>query len=239
MAIQGITFDFWNTLFTDTGGIGKLRHDWRLREMAKGLNKMGWTGGPEALAATVEGAGDLGTQVRLRGGSDFLPEQQLEFIFSQLQVVPPREVYDEVYAAYTGATAKFPPQPLPGSVDTVRRAAELCPVGLISNTGITPGTVLRQVLDGAGILKYFRALTFSNEVNLVKPNHEIFRLTAQKLGASLADVLHVGDDYEADVLGAERAGARGVWLKQGEITEPAQAFAIIHELPQLLNLLGR
>jgi len=87
-------------------------------------------------------------------------------------------------------------------------------VGLISNTGRSPGSALRQLLDTYGILRYFDATVFSNEVMRRKPNRVIFDCAAQMLGADNEAVVHVGDNPEADFWGARNAGMQAILLDQ-------------------------
>jgi HAD superfamily hydrolase (TIGR01509 family) len=239
LGIKAITFDFWSTLFKDTGDIGKNRHVWRIENMAKGLAKAGWMGSPAEILAAIEIASNRGTEIRLKGEVDFLPEEQIELIFKQLAVSPSKEVFEEVLRAYTKASGEFPPAPMPGTIETVKELSKKYPIGLISNTGITPGSVLRTVLEGAGIIDCFKVLTFSNEVNLVKPNPEIFKLTAKGLGVDVRDTVHIGDDFEADVVGAQGVGASGIWLNPKEDSKQGKAFAVIKELTELQEILGR
>ncbi len=234
--IKAVTFDFWSTLFRDRGDIGGKRHTWRIEHMAALLNKRGWPGGYTEIFQAIEEVSMHSTEVRLRGTVDFTPEEQVERILQLLGVQAGPELAVGVLRIYAGAAVEFPPVPLEGAVEVVREVAKSYPVGLISNTGISPGSVLRQVMAGAGILDYFKTLTFSNEVNLVKPNPQIFLLSAEKLGVQVAETLHVGDDYEADVLGANRTGARGVWLSSSGEKRPA-AFAVISELRELKEIL--
>ena len=79
-------------------------------------------------------------------------------------------------------------------------------IGLISNTGRTPGKVLRSVLKTLGILEFFDTTIFSNEVGWLKPHHKIFCKASQDLGVPLNEILHVGDDRVADEEGARSLG---------------------------------
>lgn len=240
MTVKAVTFDFWSTLFGDTPEVGRERHSWRVEQMGAALAKAGWSGPQVDIYKAIDAASKRSTEVRLRGIVDFIPEEQLELILRELGFGSlNREIYEEVYSAYTGAAGRFPPAPLPGAVKTVREISKLYPVGLISNTGITPGSVMRRILDGAGMLDCFQTLTFSNEVNLVKPNPQIFLLTAENLGVQAQEILHIGDDFEADVIGAHRVGARGVWLSAKAEAVPAEAFAVVKELTELPELLRR
>ena len=53
-------------------------------------------------------------------------------------------------------------------------------------------------------------------VVLGKPSREFFDAAALKLGLPNADLLMIGDDIRADVLGAQRAGLRGGLVKTGK-----------------------
>jgi len=87
-------------------------------------------------------------------------------------------------------------------------------IGLISNTGRSPGSALRQLLEAYGIRKYFDATVFSNEVMRRKPDRLIFDHTAQLLGAPNELVVHVGDNPESDFWGARNAGMQAILLDQ-------------------------
>jgi len=236
--VRAITFDFWSTLFGDTPEVGGKRHSWRVEHMALALVNAGWQGSHADIYGAIRVADAHSTEIRLKGTVDFTPEEQLEVILRELGISKVNgHTYEEVHSAYAGAAGLFPPAPLPGALEVVREMAGRYPVALISNTGITPGSVMRQILDGAGILDCFKILTFSNEVNLVKPNPRIFQLTAENLGVNVEDIVHVGDDFEADVVGANRVRARGVWLNSKTSTTPPEAFAVIRELKELPDVL--
>ena len=236
--IRAVTFDFWNTLFSDSEEIGRLRQTRRVENMVKVLAKEGYGTSREEVLAGVEAASKQGEEIRLQGIVDFTPEQQIDLICTCLGLKPGPATIQELLTAYTGAAILFPPSPLPGAAEIVREVSNRLPVGLISNTGITPGSVLREVLGGVGILECFKTLTFSNEVILVKPNPQIFLLTAENLQVDPKDVLHIGDDYEADVIGAQKVGAKGVWLNTLGRDKPSEAaHAVIRELHELKQLL--
>ena len=83
-------------------------------------------------------------------------------------------------------------------------------MGLISNTGRTPGWALRECLEEFGLAQYFHFMLFSNEQGIRKPAPEVFRRAAARADAKTG--LHIGDSYMADVLGAHAAGWRCVLI---------------------------
>ena len=87
-------------------------------------------------------------------------------------------------------------------------------LGLICNTGRTPGFVLRKLLHKFRLLKYFDVTLFSDETIVRKPDPKIFRLALKALNCHPSRALHVGDDLKNDVRGAMKAGMQAVWVEQ-------------------------
>ena len=85
-------------------------------------------------------------------------------------------------------------------------------LALICNTGRTPGSMLRIVLERLGLSRYLTILTFSDEVGLRKPHADIFLRTLAALGVAPAEAAHVGDDVTTDVAGARGVGMRAIHL---------------------------
>jgi putative hydrolase of the HAD superfamily len=114
-------------------------------------------------------------------------------------------------------------------------------LAVISNTGRTWGQFLRQVQDRLGLSGWFDHLTFSDEARTRKPSRAIFEGTLAALELRPEEVVHVGDDVDADVAGAKAAGMRAVWYDTGRWTGAStdQADAVIHAWTQLPDLLRR
>lgn len=87
--------------------------------------------------------------------------------------------------------------------------------------------------------RHFPCILVSATVGLRKPNTAIFALALEKLELSPNETWFVGDHPEADILGAERAGLTGVWIK-GFIPWPAaqpEPRLQIGTLQELLELI--
>lgn len=91
-------------------------------------------------------------------------------------------------------------------------------IGLISNTGRSPGSALRRLLDSYGVLHFFDATVFSNEVMRRKPDRVIFDEAAHSLGVDKGHIVHIGDNPNTDFWGARNAGMQAILLDQ---TPPA------------------
>ena len=88
-------------------------------------------------------------------------------------------------------------------------------IGLVSNTGRTWGRFLRPIQDAFGIGRFFDVRVFSDEVGVRKPDARIFEAALEALALPPGEVVHVGDDVEADVAGAMGLGMRAVWFNTG------------------------
>lgn len=77
-----------------------------------------------------------------------------------------------------------------------------------------------EIAGRAGWTPYLDAIVVSQRVGWIKPHPAIFAATAESLAIPLGDLLHVGDDWAADVVGAKRAGARAAYLESEPATSP-------------------
>lgn len=81
-------------------------------------------------------------------------------------------------------------------------------VGIICDVGLTPSRRLRTYLDHHGLLRHFDHWSFSDDVGCYKPDGRIFAHAANGLGLSDVPMAHIGDLRRTDIAGAQEAG----WL---------------------------
>jgi putative hydrolase of the HAD superfamily len=92
-------------------------------------------------------------------------------------------------------------------------------------------------LAAIGLVDYFESSLSAREAGMLKPDPRIFDILLQRSGLRAAEVVHVGDDPEADVEGARRAGVEPVWLNRDGLpwpcatTPPAIEIATLTSLP--------
>ena len=103
------------------------------------------------------------------------------------------------------------------------RLADRYPLAVLSNWPLA-ATVDRFVVE-AGWGAYFRAIVVSQRVGAIKPSPAIFAVAATALGTLGERILHVGDDWWADVVGAKQAGWLAAYLRdqQGDSPLPSSA----------------
>lgn len=79
-------------------------------------------------------------------------------------------------------------------------------LGVISNRD----KPFQDLLQEHGIDEFFDFSLAAGEVNTFKPEPGVFEHALQRMNLSPQDVIYVGDNYYADVVGARRAGLRPV-----------------------------
>lgn len=92
------------------------------------------------------------------------------------------------------------------SLDALDRLAARVPLAALSNGNAD----LRRI----GLMHVFAFQLGAREHGAAKPAASIFHAACAQLDCDPAQVLHVGDDIEMDVLGAHRAGLRSCWINR-------------------------
>ena len=82
--------------------------------------------------------------------------------------------------------------------------------GVISNWD----TRLGPLLEGLGLTPYLEHVVLSAVVGWEKPHPRIFEAALALADLPPAQALHVGDNYQQDVVGAREAGMHAVWLQR-------------------------
>ncbi len=96
---------------------------------------------------------------------------------------------------------------------------------------------LIETLSRLGWIGLFDSVTYSQEAGAEKPDRRIFDLAVRRAKCDPTGILHVGDTWEADYLGAKQAGLRAIWLNRNGTAppEPCEMVRDLGELPRLLS----
>lgn len=94
----------------------------------------------------------------------------------------------------------------PDAIDALARLAARVPVAALTNGNAD--------LARIGLAGHFRFSLCAREHGRPKPSPCIYLAACDRLGLAPHEVLHVGDDVEADVLGAARAGLATCWINR-------------------------
>ena len=99
-------------------------------------------------------------------------------------------------------------------------------------------TPLDPLTERLGITDYFDAIIASHDtrVRSEKPDPHIFNYALAAVGVSAEEALHVGDTYEADIVGAQGVGIRPILLDRDgtQVNRWDETIQSLTELPEML-----
>jgi putative hydrolase of the HAD superfamily len=242
--IRLVTFDFWDTLVTDSPENLRAQRALRVAAIRRAL---GNAGAPVSATEAEDIHERSGVTLAERFWSlnrDPSPDEQLRIVLDTGREGIAARLDPAAFAAaldgYISPVLAHPPDLCPGAADAVRElAARGVSLGIVSNTGRTPGVILRRVLARHGLLGYFGAISYSDEVGFRKPEARIFHVTLERAGVAPAEALHIGDNPDADVVGAQGVGMHAAHYTAGFRRPSAAADLLIPDFALLADSVFR
>jgi len=241
--IKAIAFDLWETLITNTGHVTREHKRVRLDRIARILSTT-----TESLEVAYRQTWERCQELYWSVDKDVPCRTQIEHFVEALQLEVDEPTMQALEHAYATAAVEALPTVVSGAQEVLSAlSARGYRLGLISNTGRTPGYALRTILGRLDLSRFFDAMVFSNEHGECKPQPSIFHALRQSLGVEFDEMLFVGDNLYADVYGAQRCGMTAVHfvppqrgtavappVDHDHVIEPA---GTIHDLRDLVPLL--
>ncbi|MBI3975708.1 MAG: HAD family hydrolase [Armatimonadetes bacterium] len=92
-------------------------------------------------------------------------------------------------------------------------------------------------LQRLNLSPYFESITFSQEARAEKPDPAVFHLALRRAGCRPEEAVYVGNDYEADVIGARGVGMIPILIDRNDVVPDADCLRIrsLKELKPLLD----
>lgn len=247
-AIRAITFDLWDTVFVDGSDEPKRaaqglafkqvercnlvqkfleRHKPIAREMV------------ELAYSTTNAAFH---QVWYSQNITWTVRERLSVLLKGLGRDLPVAELNELVRLHEEMELAVRPDLAPGVAEALATLQERYQMGVVSDVIFSPGGTLRQLLADYDILKFFRALAFSDEVGCAKPSAALFEAAATSLGVKANEIVHIGDRESKDVEGAHAVGARAILCtavkdRGGENTKADAICSNFLDLPAILEKL--
>ncbi|MDP3024214.1 MAG: HAD family hydrolase [candidate division Zixibacteria bacterium] len=247
--IDTVTFDLWNTLIYTSPQDNLKYKNKRIEGFLSVLKQTGRNVSREEIEKAYDKSLEKYKPIRDRN-EDISTREQVQIILECLGNSEFQDLAEDVLSELEKVLANAIFSDLPNLVERSEETLSYLDkknykIGLICNTGRTPGRVLREVLRRRNIIQFFRVLTFSDELKIRKPNPEIFLHTLKSLNTSPTTALHIGDELESDILGAKRCGMRAGWISPGrdklqpDFQPEIKPDFILPDLVSLKNILGR
>jgi len=214
--ITTVTFDLWQTLLLDELDLGHARALVRLEGAQAAIATAGKEFSIEHVRSAYDSCFQQCRNIRDKGlDVDFREQVSIfvDHIEPGLANGLDRIVMDEIADIYADSFLAHPPPAHVDALTVLQGVKDMgLKMGLISNTGMTPGFTFRHYMEERGMLDYFHTLIFSDEVKLAKPANEIFTIALEALGATPEQTIHVGDHVINDVVGPKRCGMKTIWI---------------------------
>ncbi len=101
---------------------------------------------------------------------------------------------------------------VPGAWEALRAMSEHATLVTLSNvTCLEAGTDQLRALLAPWVSDHFP----SYRIGFAKPDPAAFETVAHACGTKTADMVHVGDDWECDIVGAISVNATAIWISNG------------------------
>lgn len=209
--IRGVVFDLGETLIRFEGDWPQVFEESR-QELIRYLCERGYDlpqeEFSESLRRRIEDAQVQRERDYIeRPSADLLAETLTEFGINHLPQDQMNEALAKMFAASENAW-----QAMPG-LGTVLESVRQRDVrlGMISNASDVANVY--RLVDGAGVRPFFDPILVSAGVGVRKPALAIFERLLDGWQLPAEQTVMIGDTLGADILGAQRAGMRQIWLR--------------------------
>ena len=123
-----------------------------------------------------------------------------------------------------------------GAIDVLKALSERYKVYALTNGNADVKMI--------GIDKFLSGAVSSADVGVSKPNPKIFEATLKKAGEEASSCIHIGDDYEDDIVGANNAGIASIWLNERGQKDPSMNLATkvvtkVKEIPHAVEMIAK
>lgn len=170
-------------------------------------------------------------------------KKKISNLFNSLKIEISDSDREQIKQEMEKVMLKNPPILKKGVKETLEALSPNYKIGLVSNTGITPGKVILEVFKKYDIYKYFQVTIFSDEVGYYKPKSVLFETALNKLDCKAHYAIHVGDLLHTDIKGAKAYGILTIWFNDNNQPklpgiEPDYEVKKIFEIVPIINNLS-
>jgi len=234
--MRAVTFDLWNTLIKDKDyteqRIGLLANCLAGAGFRRSYDQIG-----EAFTAAQQYVHKVWREENYRHVS---VGERLNWILERLSAKLPEEPRQRAIWDSEELAAGDPPLLVEGVREVLDALSPRYGIGLICDTGLTPGRVLRRILAGHGVLGFLGVAVFSDETGCNKPHRNMFEKALTGLWVDASEAVHVGDMLPTDIVGAKTIGMKAVWLNSGrkenpELLRPDYEIASLREVVDIID----
>lgn len=244
--IKAITFDLWDTIFIDDSDEPKRKAAGRLSkkeerrqlvyEYANKHKKIS-----KDLVDSIYNTVDASfNKVWHEQFVTWTIAERLELIFKGLKIDLPEDEMAEITKLHEEMELEFRPDFIQGLNEVLEELSKDYKIGIISDAIVSPGSVLRKLLKGEGILHYFEHFVFSDEIGSSKPKPAVYESAFKAFNVKPHELVHIGDREHNDILGPLAVGAHALLCtaaidRDSSNTKADGIFNDYKDLPSLIK----
>ena len=205
--IKVITFDFWNTIFDSSNG--RERNDVRRKSIIEAIAKI-----DNKLEFDIDGllqsAWEYFNHNWINENKTPGSLEMVKFFWNKLNLNADYSTILHIANVFEECVLYYPPCLIEGVRTAIEELSKDYKLAIISDTGFSPGRILKSLLNTESILHYFSAFSFSDETNTSKPNPTAFETVLSQFACQPQLALHIGDIERTDIVGAKLLGMKAI-----------------------------
>lgn len=213
---KAITIDFWNTLYDSSNGIE--RNKYRQRILINELDKFGIMVLADEYDKAMKATWNFFEASWKNEHRTPTARECVEYFWDFVKIPKDKESIDIVTNAFEDSVIIHKPKLINNVKESLDFLSNEFDLAIISDTGFSPGSILKQLMIEDDIEKYFKSYSFSNETGYSKPNENAFKVALDNLDVLPSNSLHIGDIEHTDIVGAKNYGMKSIRFS-GSVTE--------------------
>lgn len=249
MAIKAVTFDLWDTIVDDDSDeVQRAQQGLRTKKAERRHQVWAALDAIEPIAydtvALAYDTAEAGFNVVWKECHiNWTVDQRLRVVLSGVKRTVPDEVFARLVEDHSRMEVDIPPNPIEGIKEALETLSTRYKLSIVSDSIVTPGTGLREILSKHGLKQYFTGFAFSDEVGHSKPHRSMFDSAAEQLSVEVSEIVHIGDRDHNDVKGPHAIGAKAILFTatrpDDRETTTADAICNSHfDLPAIVDRLA-
>ena len=204
MRIKAVTIDFWNTLFDNSNGVQ--RNAFRQKSLIQAIDKHGLVVRQDEFSAAMTASWEYFNNIWKNESRTPMPIDTARFFWNYLKLPEDNKAIDSIVKDFGESILEYPPALMPGVKDALLKLSPDFKLAVVSDTGFSPGSVLRVLLEREGIFEFFSSFSFSDETGVSKPHSKAFTTVLNEIDVEPEYAIHIGDIEATDIKGAKQMG---------------------------------
>lgn len=205
--IKVITFDFWNTIFDSSNG--RERNSVRKNTIIEEIQKLN----PELefdVDTLLKSAWEYFNHNWINEHKTPSSMEMVKFFWKQLALNENSVAQNRIATVFEESVLYYPPQLNESVSQAIEELSKNYKLAIVSDTGFSPGRILKSLLNTESILHFFSAFSFSDETNTSKPHPKAFQTILSALNCLPHNAVHIGDIERTDIAGAKAVGMKAI-----------------------------